>query len=74
MKSPSKIRMIDHTDKEQLKVKRVARVKIAELLEYGTEEDFVAAVKSWKPDLTPKELKEWVMLFRDAKNERVRSR
>jgi hypothetical protein len=39
-------------------------------LEYGTEEEFVAAVKAFKPDAGKEELKAWIMRFRDARREK----
>ena len=39
-------------------------------VEYGTEEEFVAAVKKFKPDVGKEELKTWIMRFHDARREK----
>jgi len=44
--------------------------KLELIAEYLGEDDFVSAVKSYKPDVTKKELQEWVMLFRAAVREK----
>jgi hypothetical protein len=36
---------------------------LADILEYGTEDDFVAALKKYKPDIGKEELKEMIMQF-----------
>ena len=40
------------------------------LPEYLGEDDFVSAVKGYKPDITKEELREWVMRFRAAVREK----
>jgi len=62
--------MKEYIDRNKLRVLREAREKLAELLDYGTEEDFVAAVKAWKPDATPDELKDWIRRFHSARREK----
>jgi len=60
----------DYIDQNKLQLKREAMEKLRNLLEYGTEDDFVAAVKSWRQDITADQLKEWIRLFRDAVREK----
>jgi hypothetical protein len=43
--------------------KRELVEKLAFAVEYGTEEEFVAAVKKFKPDVGKEELKAWIMQF-----------
>jgi hypothetical protein len=62
--------MKDHIDREKLRIARNASAKIPDLLEYGSEEDFVAAVKVWKPNIAPAELKELILLFREMHREK----
>ena len=59
-----------HINKDKARLQREAREKLAEILEYGTEEDFVEAVKAWKPEIQPKELQDWIMLFRASVREK----
>lgn len=58
------------TDAEVMRRKRELAKKLADAVEYGTEEDFVAAVKNFKPHVGGDELKTWIMLFRDAVREK----
>jgi hypothetical protein len=44
--------------------------KLADAVDYGTEEDFVAAVKNYKPEIGNAELKAWIMQFRAARREK----
>jgi len=44
--------------------------KLELIAEYLGEDDFVLAVKGYKPDVTKDELREWVMLFRAAVREK----
>ena len=62
--------MKDCIDRNKLRVLREARERLAELLDYGTEEDFVVAVKTWKPGVTPDELKDWIRRFHSARSEK----
>jgi hypothetical protein len=39
-------------------------------VEFGTEDDFVAAVKAYKPDVGTEELKAWITRFHDARREK----
>jgi hypothetical protein len=60
------------TDEQQAEERR--RRNFAEELdliaEYLGEEDFVAAVKGYKPDVSREELQEWIRLFRDVVREK----
>lgn len=59
-----------YIDENKIRVQREAQAKIKDLLEYGSEEDFVAAVKSWKKDISQKELLEFIDLYRAARLEK----
>jgi len=60
----------DRTDADTIRRKNELREKLLEIVEYGTEEDFVLAVKSYKPDIGKAELRELIMQFRDAVREK----
>jgi hypothetical protein len=60
----------DRTDAEVLRRKRDLAEKLAFEVEYGTEEEFVAAVKKFKPDVSKEELKTWITRFHDARREK----
>lgn len=53
-----------HIDREKAVRMKKAEERLAHLLEYETENDFLRAYKEWKPDATPEELKEIIRLFR----------
>ena len=57
-------------DAELVRRKKELAEKLNFALEYGTEEEFVAAVKSFRPDAGKEELKAWIMRFRDARREK----
>ena len=57
----------DRTDAEILRRKRELAEKLAFEVEYGTEDEFVAAVKKFNPDVGKEELKIWIMRFHDAR-------
>jgi hypothetical protein len=57
-------------DAELVRRKKNLAEKLDFALEYGTEEEFVAAVKAFKPDAGKEELKAWIMRFRDARREK----
>jgi hypothetical protein len=57
-------------DEELVRRKKELAEKLAFALEYGTEEEFVAAVKEFKPDVGKEELKAWIMRFHDARREK----
>jgi hypothetical protein len=60
----------DRTDAETLRRKRELAEKLAFAVEYGTEEEFVADVKKFKPDVRKEELKAWITLFHAARREK----
>ena len=60
----------ERTDTEALRRKKELAEKLPFLLEYGTEEEFVAEVKRFKPDVGKEELKAWIMRFHDARREK----
>jgi len=60
----------DYYDEERLKAIAENRHGLPDILEYGTEEDFVELVKKWLKDITPEDLKEWITLFRAAVREK----
>jgi hypothetical protein len=57
-------------DQNKIQAQKEAREIVLDLLESGDEDAFVSAVKRWKPDLTPEELRQFISLFRDAMRER----
>ena len=57
----------ERIDAEMVRRKRELAEKLAFAVEYGTEEEFVAAVKKFKPDVGKEELKTWIMRFHDAR-------
>jgi undecaprenyl pyrophosphate synthase len=60
----------DRTDAELIRRKKKLAEKLAFAVEYGTEEEFIAAVREFKPDVGKEELKAWLMQFRDARREK----
>jgi hypothetical protein len=60
----------DRTDAETLRRKRELAEKLAFAVEFGTEEEFVADVKKFKPDVGKEELKVWIMRFHAARREK----
>lgn len=60
----------DYYDEERLKAIAEIRRGLSDILEYGTEEDFVELVKKWLKDIAPEDLKEWITLFRAAVREK----
>lgn len=60
----------ERTDAEALRRKKELAEKIPFLLEYGTEEEFVAEVKRFKPDVGKEELKDWITRFHAARREK----
>jgi hypothetical protein len=62
----------ERTDAEILRRKRELAEKLAFAVEYGTEEEFVAAVKKFKPqvEVEKEELKDWIMRFHGARREK----
>jgi len=62
--------MKKHIDPEKVAIKKEADEKLRLILDYGDEEDFVKALKVWRKDLTPQELKRLIELFRVAHAEK----
>jgi len=60
----------DRIDAEAIRRKKELAEKLAFAVEYGTEEEFVAAVKKFKPGVGKEELKAWIMRFHDARREK----
>jgi len=60
----------DRIDTEAVRRKKELAEKLAFAVESGTEEDFVAAVKKFKPDIGKEELKAWITQFHDARREK----
>jgi hypothetical protein len=60
----------DRTDASAIRRKKELAEKLAFAVEYGTEEEFVAAVKKFKPDVGKEELKAWIMRFHGARREK----
>jgi hypothetical protein len=58
--------MKKHMDEEKLRIARQAAQRIPDLLAIGDEELFVKAVKEWKPEVSPEELRELINAFRAA--------
>ena len=54
----------DRTDTEAVRRKSRFLQDVGAILEYGTEEDFIAAAKKLKPDIGKQELRELIMQFR----------
>jgi undecaprenyl pyrophosphate synthase len=57
-------------DAEAIQRKKELAEKLAFAVEYGTEEEFVAAVKKFKPDVGKEELKDWITRFHGARREK----
>ena len=60
----------ERTDAEAIRRKKELAEKLAFAVEYGTEEEFVAAVKKFKPDVGKEQLKALIMQFHDARREK----
>jgi hypothetical protein len=60
----------DRTDADAMRRKRELAEKLAFAVEYGTEEEFIAAVKTFKANVGTEELKAWIMRFHDARREK----
>jgi hypothetical protein len=54
----------DRIDAEAIRREQDFQRKLRDILEYGSEEDFVAVLKSYKPNLTKKALQNAIMQFR----------
>jgi hypothetical protein len=53
----------DRTDAEAVRRKQEFQRDLSDILEYGTEDDFVAALKMHKPDIGKEELQRLIMQF-----------
>jgi len=60
----------DRTDAEAVRREKELRRKLADIMEFGTESDFVAAVKAYRPEIGKEELSSLIMQFRAAVRER----
>jgi hypothetical protein len=58
------------SDPGEQRRRREREQELAEIVDYGTEEDFVAAVKSYNPQIGSEELRDLIMRFRDAVREK----
>jgi hypothetical protein len=59
----------NRTDAETLHRKKELAGKLADAVAYGTEENFIAAVKKFKPNVGIEEIKAWITRFHDARRE-----
>ena len=60
-----------YIDENLVRVQKEARERMAYLLEHGTEEEFVEAVKQWLgKDIKPEDLKRWIMQFHASRAEK----
>jgi hypothetical protein len=60
----------DYYDEERLRAIAEIRKALPDLLEYGTEDDFVELIKKWRKDITSEELTDWIRLFRASVREK----
>jgi hypothetical protein len=63
------LKKIESTRRSYAEKKELA-AKLADAAECGSEEDFVQAVKTFKPNIGKEELETWIMRFRDAAREK----
>ena len=54
----------ERTDAESLRRDEEFKRELTDVLEYGTEDDFVAVLKNYKPGMGKEELKNSIMQFR----------
>ena len=59
----------ERTDAEAVRRKKELEEKLAFAVKYGTEEDFVAALKAYDPNASGEYLKAMIMRFHDARRE-----
>lgn len=57
-------------DLDKIRLKQVLAKKLNDAVAYGSDEDFVEAVKTFRPDIGKEELKTWIMRFHDAVREK----
>jgi hypothetical protein len=60
----------DYYDEERLRAIAEIRRALPDILEYGTENDFVELVKKWRKDIPADELRDWIRLFRASVREK----
>jgi hypothetical protein len=60
----------DRTDAEAVRRERELGQKLADIVEFGTEADFVAALKAYRLEVGKEELKALIMQFRAAVREK----
>lgn len=60
----------ERTDADALRRKKELAEKLPLLLENGSEEEFVAEVKRFKPDVSKEELKAWITRFHAVRREK----
>ena len=65
-----KPRKEERTDADAVRREQQFHRDLSDILEYGTEEDFVAALKIYKPDIGKEQLQTLIMQFRDAVREK----
>jgi hypothetical protein len=58
------------TDADAIRRERQFQEDLRDILEYGTEDDFVAALKRHNPDIAREELKNLIMQFRACAREK----
>ena len=54
----------DRTDADAIRREREFQQDLRDILDYGTEDDFAAALKNYKPHIGKEELRESIMQFR----------
>jgi hypothetical protein len=60
----------DYYDEEKLQAIAEIRRALPDILEYGTEDDFVELVKKWRKGIAPQDLADWIKLFRASVREK----
>ena len=60
------------TDADELRHRKELARKLEDIVSFGTEDDFVTAVKAYKPEVGKDELRELIMQFRAAVREKRR--
>jgi hypothetical protein len=60
----------DYYDEERLHAIAEIRRALPDILEYGTEDDFVELVKKWRKNISADELRDWIKLFRASVREK----
>lgn len=60
----------EQTDADAVRREREFQQDVSDILEYGTEDDFVTALKMHKPDIGKEELRELIMQFRSYVREK----